>query len=118
MLLRKIDTDINMDRYYSIQTTKDLFGQSGVERRGGAMVQISLVFGWWERRKGKRQTEDLPRPKPKQSKQKHFVTMLTNGARIAQLTKSLKVQPHTFRAAISELRKSGSTVEQSSVDGQ
>lgn len=33
VLLRKTDTDTNMDRYYSIQTTKDLFGQFGVERR-------------------------------------------------------------------------------------
>lgn len=57
-------------------------------------------------------------PEPKQSKQMGLVSMLTKGAKINQLTKSLKWQPHTVRAAISKLRKSGSTVEQSSVDGQ
>ncbi len=57
-------------------------------------------------------------PKPKQSKQTRLVSMLTKGVKINQLTKSLKWQPHTVRAAISKLRKSGSIVEQASVDGQ
>ncbi len=56
--------------------------------------------------------------KTKQSKQTRLVSMLTKGAKITQLTKSLKWQPHTVRAAISKLRKSGSIVDQSSVDGQ
>ncbi len=57
-------------------------------------------------------------PKLIQSKQSRLVSMLTKGAKINQLTKSLGWQPHTVRAAISRLRKSGSTIECTNVGGQ
>jgi len=35
IFLRKIDPDLNMDRYYAISTTVGIFGDHGVQRQWG-----------------------------------------------------------------------------------
>ncbi|WP_299211236.1 WGR domain-containing protein [uncultured Tateyamaria sp.] len=40
--MRRIDSSLNMNRFYSVGLTKDLFGQHGVHRQWGR-------FGTWGR---------------------------------------------------------------------
>lgn len=82
-----------------------------------ALIYEFQGFGWWERCMGQRHNKEPPMSKPTQSKKSRLISMLMKGAKITQLTKSLKWQPHTVRAAISKLRKAGSVIEQSSVRG-
>jgi len=40
--MRRVDPSLNMNRFYSVELTKDLFGQHGVHRQWGR-------FGTWSR---------------------------------------------------------------------
>lgn len=47
--MHRIDPNLNMDRYYSVEVTKDLFGLHGVERhwgRSGTWGQCQL--DWYD----------------------------------------------------------------------
>lgn len=35
--MRRVDPSLNMNRFYSVELTKDLFGQHGVHRQWGAL---------------------------------------------------------------------------------
>ncbi len=46
--MRKIDPDINMDRFYSINTTRGLFGEFGVQRLWGRRgTNGQTRFDWY-----------------------------------------------------------------------
>lgn len=66
--------------------------------------------------RGKNPKTAKPKPKPTKSirpAQLHKLLARKNGATIAQIQSAFGWQPHTARAAISGLRRSGETVQRS-----
>ena len=56
--------------------------------------------------------------KSKHTKQSRLISMLRKGARLSQLAKTLKWQPHTVRAALTKLRKDGWAIHRTVENGQ